>query len=37
MIADWEPEIRSMVAGLLDNMKGKNRIDVVDGLASPSR
>ena len=35
MIADWEPEIRSMVAGLLDNMKGKNRIDVVDELAFP--
>ena len=35
MISDWEPEIRRMVAGLLDDMKGKDRIDVVDAFAFP--
>jgi cytochrome P450 len=35
MIADWEPEIRRIVAGLLDKMKGKTRIDVVDEFAFP--
>jgi cytochrome P450 len=35
MIADWEPEIRRIVAELLDNMKGKTRIDVVDEFAFP--
>jgi fatty acid omega-hydroxylase len=35
MIADWEPEIRRIVAGLLDEMTGKNRIDVVEEFAFP--
>ncbi len=35
VIADQEPEIRRLVAGLLDNMKGKTRIDVVDEFAFP--
>ena len=35
MIADMEPEIRRIFAGLLDNMKGKTRIDVVDEFAFP--
>jgi cytochrome P450 len=35
MIADWEPEIRRIVAGLLDQMKGKTRIDVVDEFSFP--
>jgi cytochrome P450 len=35
MIADQEPEIRRLVAGLLDNMRGKTRIDVVDEFAFP--
>jgi fatty acid omega-hydroxylase len=35
MIAEWEPEIRRIVAGLLDKMKGKTRIDVVDEFAFP--
>ena len=35
MIADLEPEIRRIVAGLLDGMKGKTRIDVVDEFAYP--
>jgi cytochrome P450 len=35
MIADWEPEIRRLVAELLDNMKGKTRVDVVDEFAFP--
>jgi fatty acid omega-hydroxylase len=35
MIADLEPEIRRIVAGLLDKMKGKTRIDVVDEFAYP--
>ncbi|MEV0700578.1 cytochrome P450 [Saccharopolyspora sp. NPDC050389] len=34
-ISDLDPEIRSIVAGLLDNMKGKTRIDVVDEFAYP--
>ena len=35
LISDLEPEIRRIVAGLLDNMKGKTRIDVVDEFAYP--
>ena len=35
MIADWEPEIRRIVTELLDKMKGKTRIDVVDEFAFP--
>jgi fatty acid omega-hydroxylase len=35
MIADREPEIRRIVADLLDQMKGKTRIDVVDEFAFP--
>jgi cytochrome P450 len=35
MIADWEPEVRRIVAGLLDQMKGKTRIDVVDEFSFP--
>ncbi|GAA3467467.1 cytochrome P450 [Nonomuraea roseola] len=35
MIADLEPEIRRIFAGLLDDMKGKTRIDVVDDFAFP--
>jgi cytochrome P450 len=35
MISDVEPEIRRIVDGLLDKMKGKTRIDVVDEFAYP--
>ena len=35
MIADMEPEIRRIVTGLLDDMQGKTRIDVVDEFAYP--
>ncbi|MBT2235796.1 cytochrome P450 [Nonomuraea sp. NEAU-A123] len=35
MIADLEPKIRRIFAGLLDDMKGKTRIDVVDEFAFP--
>ncbi|MFE7778703.1 cytochrome P450 [Streptomyces sp. NPDC057445] len=35
MIADREPEIRRIFAELLDDMKGKTRIDVVDEFAFP--
>lgn len=35
MIADLEPDIRSLVAERLDAMKGKTRIDVVDEFAFP--
>jgi fatty acid omega-hydroxylase len=35
MISDLEPEIRRIVASLLDKMKGKTRIDVVDEFAFP--
>ena len=35
MIADFEPEIRRIFAELLDKMKGKTRIDVVDEFAFP--
>ena len=35
MIADLEPEIRRIFGELLDNMKGKTRIDVVDEFAFP--
>ncbi|MER7834322.1 cytochrome P450 [Streptomyces sp. NPDC096040] len=35
MIADFEPEIRRLTAELLDQMKGKARIDLVDELAFP--
>ncbi|BCJ75070.1 cytochrome P450 hydroxylase [Catellatospora sp. IY07-71] len=35
LIADLEPEIRRIVDGLLDNMKGKTRIDAVDDFAYP--
>ncbi|MET8805738.1 cytochrome P450 [Streptomyces sp. NPDC004546] len=34
-ISDLEPEIRRIVDGLLDDMKGKNRIDAVDDFAYP--
>ena len=35
MIAGLEPEIRRIFGELLDNMKGKTRIDVVDDFAFP--
>jgi cytochrome P450 len=35
MIAGMEPEIRRIFTGLLDDMKGKTRIDVVDEFAFP--
>lgn len=35
LISDLEPEIHRIVAGLLDGMKGKNRIDAVDDFAYP--
>src|SRR5215207_9895184 len=35
MISDLEPEIRRITADLLDKMKGKTRIDVVDEFAFP--
>jgi cytochrome P450 len=35
LISDREPEIRRIVAGLLDEMQGKTRIDVVDEFAFP--
>ena len=35
MVADLEPEIRRIFGELLDNMKGKTRIDVVDEFAFP--
>ncbi|MEU4040236.1 cytochrome P450 [Streptomyces collinus] len=35
LISDQEPEIRRLVDGLLDDMKGKNRIDAVDDFAYP--
>ncbi|MFF8370077.1 cytochrome P450 [Streptomyces lydicus] len=35
MIADFEPEIRRLTAELLDRMKGKTRIDLVDEFAFP--
>ncbi|MER6310183.1 cytochrome P450 [Streptomyces sp. NPDC001657] len=35
LISDLEPEIRRIVAGLLDGMKGKARIDAVDDFAYP--
>ncbi|MCX4514590.1 cytochrome P450 [Streptomyces sp. NBC_01619] len=35
MIADLEPEIRRLTAELLDDMKGKTRIDLVDEFAFP--
>ncbi|WP_317440880.1 cytochrome P450 [Streptomyces collinus] len=35
LISDLEPEIRRLVDGLLDDMKGKNRIDAVDDFAYP--
>lgn len=34
-ISDLEPEIRRIVDGLLDNMRGKTRIDAVDDFAYP--
>ncbi|MBO3752189.1 cytochrome P450 [Streptosporangiaceae bacterium NEAU-GS5] len=34
-ICDLEPEIRRIVAGLLDEMRGKTRIDAVDEFAYP--
>ncbi|MEU5844724.1 cytochrome P450 [Saccharopolyspora shandongensis] len=34
-ISDLDPEIRGIVGELLDNMKGKTRIDVVDDFAYP--
>lgn len=35
LISDLEPDIRRIVDGLLDDMKGKNRIDAVDDFAYP--
>ncbi|MEV7684600.1 cytochrome P450 [Streptomyces bungoensis] len=35
LISDLEPEIHRIVGGLLDDMKGKNRIDAVDDFAYP--
>ncbi|MFF4347047.1 cytochrome P450 [Streptomyces sp. NPDC001530] len=35
LISDLEPEIRRIVDGLLDNMRGKTRIDAVDEFAYP--
>lgn len=35
LISDLEPEIRRIVDGLLDGMKGKRRIDAVDDFAYP--
>jgi len=35
LVASQEPEIRRIVAGLLDNLEGKTRIDVVDEFAYP--
>ncbi|MEU6770836.1 cytochrome P450 [Streptomyces sp. NPDC046759] len=35
LISDLEPEVRRIVDGLLDDMKGKNRIDAVDEFAYP--
>lgn len=35
LISDLEPEIRRIVDGLLDDMKGKTRIDAVDEFAYP--
>ncbi|GGR74332.1 MULTISPECIES: cytochrome P450 [Streptomyces] len=35
LISDLEPDIRRIVDGLLDGMKGKNRIDAVDDFAYP--
>ncbi|WP_028804919.1 cytochrome P450 [Streptomyces sp. 142MFCol3.1] len=35
LISDLEPDIRRLVDGLLDDMKGKTRIDAVDDLAYP--
>lgn len=35
LISDLEPEIHHIVDGLLDGMKGKNRIDAVDDFAYP--
>lgn len=35
MVADQEPEIRRLTAELLDKMKGKTRIDLVDEFAFP--
>ncbi|MFF2505793.1 cytochrome P450 [Streptomyces sp. NPDC058067] len=35
LISDLEPEIRRIVDGLLDDMKGKTRIDAVDDFAYP--
>ncbi|MER6066619.1 cytochrome P450 [Streptomyces sp. NPDC001792] len=35
LISDLEPEIHRIVAGLLDDMRGKSRIDAVDDFAYP--
>ncbi|MEU8468007.1 cytochrome P450 [Streptomyces sp. NPDC029006] len=35
LVADFEPEIRRLTAELLDRMKGKTRIDLVDEFAFP--
>ncbi|WP_405552076.1 cytochrome P450 [Streptomyces sp. NBC_01171] len=35
LISDLEPDIRHIVDGLLDDMKGKSRIDAVDDFAYP--
>jgi len=35
LVADLEPEIRRMVAGILDRLKGKKQFDAVDEFAYP--
>lgn len=35
LVADLEPEIRRIVAGILDRLKGKKRFDAVDEFAYP--
>ncbi|MFI0790913.1 cytochrome P450 [Streptomyces lydicus] len=35
LISDLEPEIHRIVAGLLDDMRGKTRVDAVDDFAYP--
>jgi cytochrome P450 len=35
LVADLEPEIRRIVAGILDRLKGKKQFDVVDEFAYP--
>ncbi|MGW7408416.1 cytochrome P450 [Streptomyces sp. NPDC054833] len=35
LVSDLEPEIRRIVGGLLDDMRGKTRVDAVDDFAYP--